>query len=70
MSEGLLGEVFKNLAVLGLKPAPQQIPNTFTLEWTEDEFKKYLLSNVDVKVQNAIDVKIVQGKIVITIKLM
>jgi hypothetical protein len=70
MSEGLLGEVFKNLAVLGLRPAPQQIPNQFTLEWTEDEFKKYLLSNVDVKIQNAIDVKIVQGKIVITIKLM
>jgi hypothetical protein len=69
MSQGLLGEVFKNLAVLGLRPAQTQIPNTFTLEWTEDEFKKYLLSNVDVKIQNAIDVKILNGKIVITIKL-
>jgi hypothetical protein len=70
MSEGLLTEILKQMSVMGIKPSKPDTPNEIKLEWGKEEFKKFLLANVDVNVQRFIDVDIQTGLIIIKIKLM
>jgi len=70
MSTGLLNDLIMRMNALGLKPAQSQLPNEIVLTWDKEEFKKFMLSNIDPNFQRYIDVDIVDNKIVIKLKLM
>jgi len=70
MSAGLLNDLIARMSALGLKPSQSQLPNEITLTWDKEDFKKFMLSNVDPNFQRYIDVDIVDNKIVIKLRLL
>ncbi len=67
--EGLLSQIFKGtpLANLGIQPALTQ--NELTITLTEQQFKQMILQGLDERGKKAVNIKIEDKKIIITIKL-
>jgi len=66
---GMLGDLFKQMNMLGLASRPQLMQNELVIEITEDEFKNATTKNLDPRAKEAISIQFKEGKMVIRIKL-
>mgnify|MGYP000406751283 FL=1 len=66
---GLLGELFKQFNIMGIKSKPELLNNELVITITEQEFKEVVFKGLDERAKNNISIKLEDGKIVIKVKL-
>jgi len=66
---GLLGELFKQFNLLGIKSKPELLNNELIITITEDEFKEVVFKGLDERAKNNISIKLENGRMVIKVKL-
>ncbi len=66
---GLLGLIMQQLQLKGVKSQPRVEGNVIVIDLTEEEVKNIAFKDADERFRRIADVKIVDGKLRITIKL-
>jgi len=66
---GMLGDLIKQMSVMGLKAKPELINNELTITFTEQEFIEATTKNLDERAKNSISIKFENGRMIIKIKL-
>jgi len=66
---GLLGELFKQFNIMGIKSKPELLNNELVITITEQEFKEVVFKGLDERAKNNINIKLEDGRIVIKVKL-
>lgn len=66
---GMLGDLLKQMSMLGLKAKPELIGNELTITFTEEEFLNATTKGLDDRAKNSISIKFQDGKMIIKIKL-
>ncbi len=66
---GLLDDLFRKMMELGITKPPHLEQTDLVIEITEDEFKKATTKTLSPQQRDAIDVRFVNGKMIIRVKL-
>ena len=67
--EGLLSQIFKGTPLANLGISPMLTQNELKIELTEAQFKQMILQGLDERGRKAVDIKIEDKKIIVTIRL-
>jgi len=66
---GLLGDLFKQFNLLGIKSKPELLNNELVITITEQEFKEVVFKGLDERAKNNISIELKDGKMIIKVKL-
>jgi len=66
---GIIGDMFKQMPFGKFGVAPKLLQNEIVIEITEDQFKNMVLEGADPRIKNNVHIQLLNGKIVIKIKL-
>ena len=66
---GLLGELFKQFNIMGIKSKPELLNNELVITITEQEFKEVVFKGLDERAKNNISIELKDGKMIIKVKL-
>jgi len=67
--EGLLSQIFKGTPLAGIGITPQLVQNEIKIEITEQQFKELIFKGLDERGKKAVNIKLENGKLIVTIKL-
>lgn len=66
---GIISQIFKRAVELGLPITPQVAENKLVIEITERELKEIVLKDLAPTLRDAIEIKIIEGRIIVSVKL-
>ncbi len=68
--EGIVKNAFKGTPLAGTNIVPKLDMQDLVIEITEQQFRDMVLANTDERAKRSIDIKIVEGKIIIRVRLL